>query len=330
MRPRSLRNLVSDLVNSSAQKSIRGGGKIGNKAQNTRSLSLETLESRELLSVSPWLGDDLSTVQTRQLAEPVAPISLSDANLELTENAWKADAADAQLASEPVVSVESTAFSNATAEANVWIGPASGGAWGVAANWSLGRLPTNSDVITFDKSVEIEAPQSLSGGKLAVTGVGTTLTLLGIKNVDSASVSIENGAVLNAPTMTSFVNGTMTLSGEGSSIDAPNLFNIDNSQFALSDGAQLTLDGIQNYTLSINTDGRNHSIFSISGEGSKISLPNLETIKATHEAAGTSINATIGGEIELPALTEITVSRYRDFYVTETTGGTVNLDSLQT
>ncbi|MBR0226580.1 MAG: fibronectin type III domain-containing protein, partial [Thermoguttaceae bacterium] len=86
MRLHSFR--IAEVVNRCAQTVSSGG--VGHNKQNqpqSRQLALETLESRELLSVSPWLGDDTSTVQTGQVAETIEPIALSDANLDFTANA---------------------------------------------------------------------------------------------------------------------------------------------------------------------------------------------------------------------------------------------------
>ena len=88
MQSHSLCRTIVEMVNRSAQKTNSGRNKKDVKKTDSRKLTLEALESRELLSVSPWLSDDLSSVQTQQSSEPIAPISLSDANPDLAENGW--------------------------------------------------------------------------------------------------------------------------------------------------------------------------------------------------------------------------------------------------
>ena len=120
----------------------------------------------------------------------------------------------------------------------------------------------------------------------------------------------------NAPLLTALTNTVVTLKSSTSTLNAPDLANIDNSRFTLSDGAQLTIPA---QTYSAKDYSENRTIFSVTGEGTKLSLPNLTTFAATTDYAGIGASATLGGEINLPALTEEdrrNIATARDYGVT--------------
>ena len=176
----------------------------------------------------------------------------------------------------PELTVVAPAISGA-ATVNVWVGPATNGAWNVAGNWSLGHAPTESETIQFDKTVTIDAPQTLANGSLSVTGAGTTLTIRGLEKVESASVTVTDGAVLKAPSLSEMVSSSITLSnGASASLNA--VTNLDNTNISVSGGAQLSFPKLESITHSRGGD----ITYTVDDEGSLLDLSHVTEFKRTY------------------------------------------------
>ncbi|MBR0225610.1 MAG: hypothetical protein IJL92_06085, partial [Thermoguttaceae bacterium] len=164
MQSHSLCRTIVEMVNRSAQKTNSGRNKKDVKKTDSRKLTLEALESRELLSVSPWLSDDLSSVQTQQSSEPIAPISLSDANPDLAENGWNADEplilAAAESASTRVTSLNDVVNANdgvITLREALTVYAKDGDTITFAPSLKGGTIRLRGTQITIEKSVTIDA-----------------------------------------------------------------------------------------------------------------------------------------------------------------------------
>ena len=261
------------------------------------------------------------------------------------------------------VNISTPYASGAELEEVSWVGEA-GGKWNEASNWSGGVVPGASSKVvialgadqtialpkgdwavasitcsaalslegnaklTVSENSSVTGALALASGAMLTATNGATFSATGAVSANGAALVAKEGATLNLPKLTSFNNGSLTMSGDGATFSAPELTNINNSLFALSGGAQLTL-AVESYAAADYDAQR--TIFSVTGEGTKLSLPNLTTIKSTTYRTGITLSATLGGEIDLPALTEVTAPQYgNSFNITEATGGTINLDALQT
>ncbi|MBR0224460.1 MAG: fibronectin type III domain-containing protein, partial [Thermoguttaceae bacterium] len=180
--------------------------------------------------------------------------------------------------------------------------------------------------------IDLSSLTSFEGSSYNYADNAITATSGGVVKLDSLSfakymtITAHAGETYNLPALTTYTNGTLTIADASAVVSVPNLVNIDDSVFTLSGGAQLTLNAAS-YQKSASSNG---AVFTVTGAGTKLSLPNLTTMKASSSSADKGVSAEDGGEIDLSSLTEITVSGASYLSIIERVGGTITLDSLQT
>ena len=196
-----------------------------------------------------------------------------------------------------------------------WIS-ATSGSWDAAANWSTNAVPgTNDDVVinvsgatptvTISSNVEsihsitADDPLAISGGSLSV----------------AANSSISGGL--------SMTGGSLTASGSGVSFTVTGTTTVPGASLYAQGGSVLALPGLTSYSgggLLV------HSTLSASGANSLLSLPNLQTITVAAEYGSyVQVGPTQGGDVELPALTQITGPAYLS---SSNGSGTLNVPDL--
>ena len=149
----------------------------------------------DLLNVNPQLGplqNNGGPTQTMALLAGSPAINAGD-------NA-NAGAYDQRGAGFPRIvggTIDIGAFESSSVAGKTWIGPASGGNWSTAANWSPGGVPAASDVVTISgKSVTLGATSTVTSLTLTA-GATLTLTANGNRVLRAASLSISGNSKLN-------------------------------------------------------------------------------------------------------------------------------------
>jgi hypothetical protein len=129
-----------------------------------------------------------------------------------------------------------------------WDGPALGGIWTVATNWSNDTVPTAADDVTISgATVGVSDARTVAGltllddARLSVVGIGASLAVTGTANVNNGQLVVTDFGHIDLPTVTS-----VTRTECAGSIPI-----VDFVQ-ALS-GGTVNLSGLQ--TLSVNAPG---------------------------------------------------------------------------
>ncbi|WP_372897006.1 CARDB domain-containing protein, partial [Stieleria sp.] len=116
---------------------------------------------------------------------------------------------------------------------------------------------------------------------------------------------VANDATIDAPNITEFTQGTINLSADGSA-NLVSLTNLDGSGVTVSSGIEVEFPLVTAYS-HVSTGNYQTRQFIASGDGSRISLPNLTEITGgTHYEATLRFEAQDGGAIELPKLATVT------------------------
>src|SRR5262245_4391464 len=99
---------------------------------------------------------------------------------------------------------------SARAASVFWDGPAGGGSWNVATNWSNDAVPTALDDVTISgATVGVSDARTVLGltllddGRLNVVGIGASLGVTGPANVDNGQLVVTNFGHIDLPMVTS-------------------------------------------------------------------------------------------------------------------------------
>ena len=231
-----------------------------------------------------------------------------------------------------------------------WTGGGDGKNWSDVLNWSTHALPGASDdvtinapgspTITYSLAVGATQIQSLSssdplaitggsltvtasstltagltmtGGSLTVTGAGVTLADTGPTVLDSASLSVANGATLALPSDTTLLFGVdFTADGANSTLDLSALASLDTSGSSITDTHSATVSISNGITtvqgLSFSLDGSGMlpidqftSIINggVTLTGGNYALANLDAVDFS------SFQVDTGAQLALPGLTAV-------------------------
>ncbi|WP_428936802.1 beta strand repeat-containing protein [Fontivita pretiosa] len=138
-----------------------------------------------------------------------------------------------------------------------WIGPASGGDWGVPGNWSSGVVPTSTTDIRIDGS---------TANVVLGTGVGQTRNAAGLTIDAGDMVVIDNSSVLNLSGSSAMIDGTLSFNA----VSGTSLLRFSNSAASIAGTGVIDF----NYQTGSPASGR------IEGPGSG-SLTNHGTIRGS-------------------------------------------------
>ena len=176
-----------------------------------------------------------------------------------------------------------------------WVSTSSG-AWDVASNWSNDTVPgPNDDVViavagatpTVTISSNVESVHSVSSSDpLVISGGGLTV---------AANSTISGGLAMTG--------GALTADGTGTSLTVTGTTTVAGASLNAESGATLKLSQLASYA-----SGSGYSTaLEATGAGSMLSLPELATITAnTNYGTLVQISSSIGGDVELPLLTQAT------------------------
>jgi len=138
---------------------------------------------------------------------------------------------------------------------------------------------------------------------------GGTLSIDALTTLQSGSLTLPDGASVNAGAMTRFLNCNLSLDGTAA-LSAASLVSIDQSRFILTAGATYALpSGVTSYDSSGNMrTNEKRTLFSADGEGAKLDLSPLQSITAAFNGLGSLqqiITASDLGEIDLSGIVSI-------------------------
>ncbi len=168
---------------------------------------------------------------------------------------------------------------------------------------------------------------------------GGTLSISALTSLQDGSLTLPDGASVNAGALTQALNCSLNLDGTAA-FTAANLVSIDHSRFILTAGATYALPpGVTSYDASggMRTNEK-RTLFSASGEGSKLDLSTLQSITASFSGLGALqqiITAADLGEIDLSGVTSIAgggsgVNGGGPLTLTSQGGGVIRANALTT
>ncbi|HND50976.1 MAG TPA: CARDB domain-containing protein, partial [Pirellulaceae bacterium] len=135
------------------------------------------------------------------------------------------------------------------------------------------------------------------------------------------------------PLLRNLNHGGVTLS-QGGHFDAPLIDQLDGAAFEVADGAVLSFPSVESYDLASRYNGDTRQ-WIVRGDGSRLELPNLSSIKGgDHYASRLLVTAWAGGQIDLSSVASIRDSAVGDTrqrsieLTTEGMGGLLDLSSL--
>ena len=161
---------------------------------------------------------------------------------------------------------------------------------------------------------------------------GGTLAIDALTTLQSGSLTLPDGASVNAGAMTRFLNCNLSLDGTAA-LSAANLVSIDQSRFILTEGATYSLpSGVTSYDSSggMRTNEK-RTLFSAGGEGAKLDLSPLQSITAAFNGLGSLqqiITASDLGEIDLSGI--VSIAGGGPLTLRSQSGGVIKATSLTT
>ena len=197
-----------------------------------------------------------------------------------------------------------------------WINPA-GGSWDVASNWSTDAVPGSGDDVvinvsgaspTVTISSNVESVHSITAADpLGISGGGLTV---------AANSTISGGLTMTG--------GSLTASGSGVTLTVTGTTTVSGGSLYAGGGATLSLTEPDRLHRA---RGSRH-VLQANGAGSVLSLPALATITTdtTQTNSLTQVLALNGGDVELPALTQ--VSGGPVLFRSNGTGGKLDIGTL--
>ncbi len=176
---------------------------------------------------------------------------------------------------------------------DTWISPTSG-SWDVASNWSTDKVPGPADDVVIDDpgsptvtiSSNVESVNSITASDpLVISGGGLTVA--------------ANSTIIGGLTMT---GGSLTANGLGLSVAVAGTTTASGASLNAENGASLTLSQLTSYTGATNYT----TTLQATGAGSVLALPELASIAEPNACCSyTDVQALAGGDVELPALTQV-------------------------
>ena len=173
----------------------------------------------------------------------------------------------------------------------------SGGSWDTAAFWSSGLPTSTSDVVIGE--LNPGAAVTISSMPESIHSIMASGTL----DISGGSLTVAADSTLSGGlTMT---GGTLEVSGGGVTLTVTGATNVSGSSFSAKSGATLQLADATTYTESTYVGT---GTFAADGPGSTLSLPELTSMVADGNPSFIDIAATLGGDVELPKVTQLSGS----------------------
>ncbi len=193
---------------------------------------------------------------------------------------------------------------------------ATSGSWDVASNWSTDKVPgAGDDVVihvagaspTVTISSKVESVHSITADDpLAISGGGLTV---------AASSTISGGLAMTA--------GSLTADGSGISLTVAGTTTDTGGNLYAEGGAKLSLPHLTSYTQPYTYYS---STIEATGSGSVVSMTGLTSLSVSDGFdAGGSLQALSGGDIEVPALAQLSGPVHVE---SENADSTINLSGL--
>ncbi|MEM9827624.1 MAG: hypothetical protein AAF958_13615, partial [Planctomycetota bacterium] len=198
----------------------------------------------------------------------------------------------------------------------------------------LGALETlrGVEISIVDSQADLSTLTTLDTGRLRVSGASVSLPLL--ETIENTFLS-ATGGTLTLPALTTLTRGGIEWES-GGIVHVPVLANIDGSSLWVSDGNEVNLPGVTAYDfLSLaNYESR---IWQVRNAGSRLGLPNLESVLGGTRFSNVLTVEAIGGAVlDLPALLSIEDpdagddGRRRIAYLSDGEGSEIRMPSLTT
>ena len=172
--------------------------------------------------------------------------------------------------------------------------------------------------------VDLSSLTSFSGGSLTVTTQGT-ISAAALTTLNGVAVSLDSTGTLAIAQWSTLTKGSLTITA--GSYSFAGLTDIDGSSLLTQAGASLKLPNLATYT---DANQSASTTLEATGTGSLLSLPHLTSITASGEVSTANIEALSGGDVEIPAVTQLNSTQATSSVAvtSKNAGSTVDLSSL--
>ena len=192
----------------------------------------------------------------------------------------------------------------------------------------------NTAHLTLDSATGMNTSQLVSyhagGGTLNIAGAAADFTNL--TTMTDANLTLD-GVAYSFPSLTTLTASSLTVAN-GATASFLSLGNINRTSINISSGTTIAMPSVATFRHASTATSQDVS-WQVSGTGSRLDLPNLESIiGATSYDADLAITASSGGAIDLSGVTYIVDPiqwdyRFRHIAITSTgTGSTIDLSNL--
>jgi hypothetical protein len=140
----------------------------------------------------------------------------------------------------------------------------------------------------------LRSPAAQTGVTFSASG-GGAIHLDSLTKSSNIDYVVGDASTLRLPSISLLNTGKFSVSGTGE-IVLPEFAALYNIQFDVSDGATVDLPSVTSYTWDLDSE----TLFSVSGPGSKLNLPNVSLLMIAN--GSNAISATNGGQIDFSGL----------------------------
>jgi len=139
---------------------------------------------------------------------------------------------------------------------------------------------------------------------------------------ETGRLTVTDSATISAPNLTTLHRVTVTISDQAT-LPTAQIAAFDTSSVFVNAGAKVSFPGLTAYQA-----GPNDPFLQASGPGSRLTFPNLTSLKGATQFRNLRVNGLAGGRVELPVLPSITTGVVE--FRADGAGSVVDLSSLQT
>ncbi len=170
------------------------------------------------------------------------------------------------------------------------------GSWNVGSNWSTGAVPTSNEAVII--KVQGATPTiTISSGSESVLSITASDPL----SISGGSLTVAANSTIGGGL--SMTGGSLTASGSGVALTVTGSTTVTGASIYAENAATLALSDLTSYAGS----GAGYTTtLEATGAGSVLSLPELASLSNPNSCcAYTQVQALAGGDVELPALTQV-------------------------
>ncbi len=154
---------------------------------------------------------------------------------------------------------------------------------------SVEDIFSSTMILKSGGSIDFSNVEDISSCRITIDGVHSNFNNF-LKEINKASITIKNGATADFSSVIDIISSTIIIKS-GGTIDFGNVAYIEGTSFFVKDGTELSFPSLTSYFTDRDQD------LNASGEGSKITVPNLTEFKGSDTAI--FMRAEDGGVIDL-------------------------------